>query len=108
MSSRGGKLVIASVAIVTSVYFGVNFWKPIVIEQLRKDGNLREDIKIDQAAMEEEAQQPKSWSELRQKFEAVVDPEKNFSAEDQKGLESLQRRLEKNKTFFDELDKEKK
>ena len=31
MSARGGKIVIASVAVVASWFFGVNFWKPLVM-----------------------------------------------------------------------------
>ncbi|EMG49928.1 hypothetical protein G210_5098 [Candida maltosa Xu316] len=91
MSGRGGKAIVAITALVSSVYFGITFWRPIV-EQLAKDGNLREDIKFDQAEIEE---QPKSWSDLRQKFDAVIDPSK-LSETDQKSLEDLKHRLTRN------------
>ncbi|KGR01219.1 hypothetical protein MEM_06168 [Candida albicans L26] len=98
MSGRGGKLVITTTAIITSIYFGINFWKPIIIEQLEKDGNLRKDIEIDHrnsnTSGSEAIDQPKSWQDLRQKINAVIDPEKNFTAEDQKGLQRLKDRLQ--------------
>lgn len=93
----------ATTAIITSVYFGVNFWKPIVLEQLEKDGNLRKDIKIDTQIIKED--QPKSWADLKQKWDAVVDPEKNFTPEDQRVLESLKTHLEKNKPAFEQEEK---
>lgn len=128
MSGRGGKLVITTTAIITSIYFGINFWKsnnyvcyftrfqffliskwslntnrknnPSLYdsEQLEKDGNLRKDIEIDHrnsnTAGSEAIDQPKSWQDLRQKINAVIDPEKNFTAEDQKGLQRLKDRLQ--------------
>ncbi|KAI3402291.1 hypothetical protein KGF56_004861 [Candida oxycetoniae] len=91
MSGKGGKVVVASVAIVASWYFGVNFWRPLIIEQLAKDGNLREDINI-----EKPMEEMKSWNDLRQKWNAVVDPTNNFSSEDKASLEQLKERLKKN------------
>ena len=67
-------------------------------EQLEKDGNLRKDIEIDHrnsnTSGSEAIDQPKSWQDLRQKINAVIDPEKNFTAEDQKGLQRLKDRLQ--------------
>ena len=91
-------MVITTTAIITSIYFGINFWKPIIIEQLERDGNLRKDIEIDHRNSSitgsQAAEQPKSWQDLRQKINAVIDPEKNFTAEDQKGLQRLRDRLQ--------------
>ncbi|CAI5755968.1 unnamed protein product [Candida verbasci] len=91
MSSKGGKIVIGSVAVIASWFFGINFWKPLIIEQLEKDGNLRSDMKVP-----DYSDQPKSWDDIRQKFESVIDPS-NLTREDKKSLEELKLNLEKNK-----------
>ncbi|CAK9437417.1 uncharacterized protein LODBEIA_P17950 [Lodderomyces beijingensis] len=92
MSSRGGKVAVASVAIVASWFFGVNFWKPLVVEQLEKDGNLRSDVHYEKPKVD-----IKSWADLRQKLEAVADPQKNFSEEDKASLEQLKEQLQENR-----------
>lgn len=43
---RGFGATTAAVVAVASVYMGVNFFQPIVVEQLRKDGHLRTDIDV--------------------------------------------------------------
>lgn len=40
MSGRGGKLVITTTAIITSIYFGINFWKPIIMYVISQDINF--------------------------------------------------------------------
>lgn len=43
---RGFGITTVAIVSVASIYMGVNFFQPIVIEQLRKDGNLRGDIDL--------------------------------------------------------------
>lgn len=43
---RGFGITTVAIVSVASIYMGVNFFQPIVIEQLRKDGNLRRDIDL--------------------------------------------------------------
>lgn len=92
MSSSGGKLVVGGVAIIASWWFGVNFWKPLILEQLDKDGNLKDKYKSE-VPKDEVA----SWSDLKQKWAAVVDPQLNFSSQDKASLEELKEHLQENK-----------
>ncbi|KAI5970692.1 hypothetical protein CANMA_000283 [Candida margitis] len=92
MSSSGGKLVVGGVAIIASWWFGVNFWKPLILEQLDKDGNLKDKYKSE-IPKDEVA----SWSDLKQKWAAVVDPKSNFSSQDKASLEDLKEHLSENK-----------
>ncbi|SMN22679.1 similar to Saccharomyces cerevisiae YLR390W ECM19 Putative protein of unknown function [Maudiozyma saulgeensis] len=43
---RGFGITTVGIVAVASVYMGINFFQPIVVEQLRKDGNLRSDIDL--------------------------------------------------------------
>ncbi|CAB4256162.1 similar to Saccharomyces cerevisiae YLR390W ECM19 Putative protein of unknown function [Maudiozyma barnettii] len=43
---RGFGITTVGIVAVASVYMGINFFQPIVVEQLRKDGNLRNDIDL--------------------------------------------------------------
>ncbi|CCK69039.1 Ecm19p KNAG_0B06090 [Huiozyma naganishii CBS 8797] len=43
---RGYGNVTVGVLSLISIYMGVNFFQPIVIEQLRKDGHLRQDMQL--------------------------------------------------------------
>ncbi|KAG5420353.1 SSY5 [Candida metapsilosis] len=61
-------------------------------EQLDKDGNLKEKYKSE-IPKDEVA----SWSDLKQKWAAVVDPESNFSSQDKASLEELKEHLEGNR-----------
>ncbi|KAI5957082.1 hypothetical protein KGF54_000010 [Candida jiufengensis] len=92
MSSRSGKVIVAGVAIAASWWFGINFWKPLVLEQLDKDGNLRKDYNY-----EKPEDELKNWNDLKQKWKAFENPEKNFSKDDKLSLEHLKERLEQNK-----------
>lgn len=42
----GHNAITVGIVSIISVYMGVNFFQPIVIERLRKDGNLRQDIDL--------------------------------------------------------------
>lgn len=42
----GHNAITVGIVSVISVYMGVNFFQPIVVERLRKDGNLRQDIEL--------------------------------------------------------------
>lgn len=48
MGSSGHKLLTVLVFAGLGVYSGVKFFEPLVVEQLRKDGNLRSDIEVPQ------------------------------------------------------------
>ncbi|KAG7882777.1 hypothetical protein KL938_003200 [Ogataea parapolymorpha] len=48
MSMNVNKAVSMAVFAAAGVYMGMKFFEPIVIEQLRKDGNLRTDIEVPQ------------------------------------------------------------
>ncbi|ODQ44474.1 hypothetical protein PICMEDRAFT_37314 [Pichia membranifaciens NRRL Y-2026] len=48
MGSNGHKLLTVLVFSGLGVYSGVKFFEPLVVEQLRKDGNLRADIDVPQ------------------------------------------------------------
>ncbi|KAG7879476.1 hypothetical protein KL905_003127 [Ogataea polymorpha] len=48
MSMNVNKAVTMAVFAAAGVYMGMKFFEPIVIEQLRKDGNLRTDIDVPQ------------------------------------------------------------
>ncbi|KAG7194359.1 uncharacterized protein KQ657_004571 [Scheffersomyces spartinae] len=55
-----------------SWYTGLKFWQPIVIEQLKKDHSLRDDVYIN----EDFDDQPKSWQDLKDKVaQALERPE---------------------------------
>ena len=45
---RGFNAMTVAVVAAVSVYTGYTFFQPIVVEQLRKDGNLRQDIEVPQ------------------------------------------------------------
>lgn len=46
MAVNGNKILTVIVFSLLGAYSGVKFFEPIIIEQLRKDGNLRTDIDI--------------------------------------------------------------
>ncbi|KAG7696095.1 hypothetical protein KL930_003121 [Ogataea haglerorum] len=48
MSMNVNKALTMTVFAAAGVYMGMKFFEPIVIEQLRKDGNLRTDIEVPQ------------------------------------------------------------
>ncbi|CUM67459.1 uncharacterized protein PRCAT00005155001 [Priceomyces carsonii] len=52
-----------------SWYAGLKFWQPLVIDQLRKDDNLRNDIYI-----RDTSDQPASWSDLKEKVRETLHP----------------------------------
>lgn len=54
------------------VYTGTQFFEPIVIDQLRKDGNLRKDIDIPEYDGEGNPVAPKSMLQLREELDKVL------------------------------------
>ncbi|SGZ54398.1 CIC11C00000003448 [Sungouiella intermedia] len=70
MSGRGGKALTVMAAVAISWYTGVKFWQPLVIEQLKKDGNLRDDIYVN-----DKDDLPKSWQDVKDRWKDVVHPE---------------------------------
>ncbi|GME69857.1 unnamed protein product [[Candida] boidinii] len=60
------------------VYTGVKFFEPLVIDQLRRDGNLRDDIKIPEYDPEGNPivngrSTGETWDKLRQRLEAPAE-----------------------------------
>lgn len=42
----GHNAITVGIVGIISIYMGIKFFRPIVIERLRKDGNLRQDIDL--------------------------------------------------------------
>lgn len=59
-------LVTLAVISVGSIYMGAQFFEPIVVDQLRKDGNLRKDVEIPQ--YDENQNGSKNSEDLRTKL----------------------------------------
>ncbi|CAH2353143.1 hypothetical protein CLIB1423_09S03730 [[Candida] railenensis] len=68
MSSPGAKAITVVFVGIVSWYGALKFWQPIVIEQLKKDGNLKEGIFVP------EDDQPKSWQDLKDKVNIALHP----------------------------------
>ncbi|SCW01810.1 LAFE_0E07756g1_1 [Lachancea fermentati] len=64
-------LIAFSLVCFVGVYTGTQFFEPIVIDRLEKDGNLRKDIEIPQYDEEGNPLNPKSMLELRQELSKV-------------------------------------
>lgn len=73
-------LVTIAVVSIGSIYMGSQFFEPIVVEQLRKDGNLRKDIEIPQ--YDEDQESLKRGEDLRVKLMQIH--EKELQEADQK------------------------
>ncbi|SCV05947.1 LANO_0H18690g1_1 [Lachancea nothofagi CBS 11611] len=58
------------------IYTGTQFFEPIVIDRLRKDGHLRSDVEIPQYDDEGNPLSPKSMLELRQELDKVQEHQK--------------------------------
>ncbi|KAH3671113.1 hypothetical protein OGAPHI_000824 [Ogataea philodendri] len=77
MSVNMNKIVTVSVFAAAGVYMGMKFFEPIVIEQLRKDGNLRTDIPVPQydengSKLVERGEQV-TWEQIRKEAEVPKD-----------------------------------
>lgn len=103
MSGRGGKALTILAVSVLSWYSAVKFWKPIVVDQLKKDGALRTDIEIEVS----EDDQPKSWEDLKHSFKSVIHPDKKVEWEKQRNLERNLNLLAKVKEEQDQAKREK-
>lgn len=55
------------------VYSGTQFFEPIIIDQLEKDGNLRKDIEIPKYDEEGVPVAPKSMLELKEELNRVLE-----------------------------------
>ncbi|SCU84317.1 LAFA_0D09296g1_1 [Lachancea sp. 'fantastica'] len=53
------------------IYTGTQFFEPIIIDRLRKDGNLRTDVEIPQYDEEGNPLAPKSMLDLREEMEKI-------------------------------------
>ncbi|ODV64985.1 hypothetical protein HYPBUDRAFT_114862 [Hyphopichia burtonii NRRL Y-1933] len=84
MSSPGAKAITVLAVIGVGWYTGVKFWQPLIIEQLRKDGNLRDDVYI-----HDTSDTPKSWEDVRAKWKSVVNPEKPDPIKDEKMIQDF-------------------
>ncbi|CAK7896108.1 hypothetical protein CAAN1_03S01926 [[Candida] anglica] len=69
MSGNGGKILGYIFVGAMSWYGGMKFWQPIIIDQLRQDGNLREDVFIPDTS-----DQPTSWTDLQDKIKDAIHP----------------------------------
>ncbi|SCU88858.1 LADA_0E12442g1_1 [Lachancea dasiensis] len=63
------------------IYSGTQFFEPIVIERLKKDGNLRTDVEIPQYDEEGNPLSPKSMLEIKQELEKIQQHQKLESTE---------------------------
>ncbi|KAK8440787.1 hypothetical protein ACI3LY_000932 [Candidozyma auris] len=69
MSGRGGKALTIIAIGAIGWYTGVKFWQPLIVEQLKKDGNLRDDIYI-----REVDDQPSSWNDVKTTLKETLNP----------------------------------
>ena len=69
-------VIIASVA---GVYSGTKFFEPIIIDQLRKDGNLRNDIEVPKYDEEGNPLHPISVLQLAQDMDPALPQTQNSS-----------------------------
>ncbi|KAF7579903.1 hypothetical protein FOB63_004973 [Clavispora lusitaniae] len=73
MSGRGGKALTLVAVGAIGWYTGVKFWQPIIVEQLKKDGNLRDDVYV-----KDYSDQPKSWQDVKDKVKETLHPGVDF------------------------------
>ncbi|TID18151.1 hypothetical protein CANINC_003892 [Pichia inconspicua] len=78
MGLNGHKVLGVLVFSGLGVYSGVKFFEPLIVEQLRKDGNLRSDIPIPQFDENGDkiingVDKSKEWKELHEKLIAKKD-----------------------------------
>ncbi|CCC72127.1 hypothetical protein NCAS_0J01480 [Naumovozyma castellii] len=76
---RGFSVFSVTIVSIASVYMGMNFFRPIVVEQLAKDGNLREDV-AQQVAQEKKLEQERELQlqklqQLQQQQQQDIDPD---------------------------------
>ncbi|CEP60419.1 Ecm19p LALA0_S01e10462g [Lachancea lanzarotensis] len=60
------------------IYTGTQFFEPIIIDRLRKDGNLRTDVEIPQYDEEGNPVSPKSMLDLREDMEKIQQQQKGI------------------------------
>ncbi|EGV66339.1 hypothetical protein CANTEDRAFT_117073 [Yamadazyma tenuis ATCC 10573] len=70
MSGNGIKALSFLLVGSISWYAGVKFWQPLIVEQLKKDGNLRTDVEIPEIET-----QPESWEDVKSSIRATIHPE---------------------------------
>ncbi|CCE61897.1 hypothetical protein TPHA_0B02250 [Tetrapisispora phaffii CBS 4417] len=66
-------------AVVVGVYSGTRFFEPLVVDQLKRDGNLRSDIAIPEYDSEGNPVEPKSIRDLRKHIEEASADGKKMS-----------------------------
>lgn len=69
MSGRAGKAITVVAVGAIGWYTGVKFWQPLIVEQLKKDGNLKEGIYV-----RDYDDQPKSWQDVKDTLSKILDP----------------------------------
>ncbi|GAV47517.1 hypothetical protein ZYGR_0H03610 [Zygosaccharomyces rouxii] len=77
-------LVTLAVVSIGSIYMGAQFFEPIVVDQLRKDGNLRKDVEVPQ--FDENQDGSKNAEDLRAKLMQIR--ERELQEAGQKGSKS--------------------
>ncbi|CAN3376547.1 hypothetical protein DIRU0_E32286 [Diutina rugosa] len=66
MSQAGTKALTIVAVSVLAWYSGMKFWKPIIIEKLREEGRLRDDVNTEYDAP------PTSWNDLKGKVSESI------------------------------------
>lgn len=73
---KGFDLLAIGVVTVAGIYMGTQFFEPIIIDQLRKDGHLRTDITIPKYDSEGQPADAKSMMQLREDLVRLQEQEK--------------------------------
>lgn len=73
---RAFDVIAFSLVSFVGIYTGTQFFEPIIIDRLKKDGHLRSDIEIPQYDEEGNPLAPRSILELRQDLEKVQEAQK--------------------------------
>lgn len=66
-------MIAFSLVCAVGVYTGTQFFEPIVLDRLKKDGNLRKDIEVPEYDEEGNPVAPKSMMQLRNELNKVQD-----------------------------------
>lgn len=70
---RGFDVIAFSLVCAVGVYTGTQFFEPIVLDRLKKDGNLRKDIEVPEYDEEGNPAAPKSMMQLRNELNKIQD-----------------------------------
>ncbi|CAH6721224.1 hypothetical protein CLIB1444_05S06326 [[Candida] jaroonii] len=69
--SRSGIKALTLLAVGSlSWYAGMKFWQPLIIEQLKKDGHLRDDIEVP-----EPSNVPETWDDVKESVRTFLHPQ---------------------------------